>query len=368
MFEVLVLGTLQDPHVERVVTRLRKRGVDCELFDANANTRVCLRQSREGGIDISVNGRNVDDQCLIWNRLKLSVGSPYYFPIPRNAAEHASEYEKIVKHERELGLRVAEWQRLAQLIALLHARQTVNNPHTSRVMHKVLQQVVANDVGLATPPTLVTTDKDAALDFVNGDGRFVIKSSGVLIRAAEGALPTYHGLFTNPVTREDVALADREQLGGCPTMFQWEIAKAYELRVVVVGESIVAFRINSQDKEYGKVDWRAATSALKFERISIAPDVGESIGKFMRSFDLFTGSLDLIVDEHGTHWFLECNQDGAWGWLDNLVDGELAETFAREIERKLRTLNPSRLDLGTVDMLGKLRYDTDSYATTALSA
>jgi membrane fusion protein len=40
----------------------------------------------------------------------------------------------------------------------------------------------------------------------------------------------------------------------------------------------------------------------------------------------------------GEHWFLECNQDGALAWLDNICDGEIADELARYFMRRMSDL------------------------------
>ena len=50
---------------------------------------------------------------------------------------------------------------------------------------------------------------------------------------------------------------------------------------------------------------------------------------------LFSGSIDLIVDVDDRVWCLECNQDGAWGWVDDIVDGAVGRAFADAFEARL---------------------------------
>ena len=76
----------------------------------------------------------------------------------------------------------------------------------------------------------------------------------------------------------------------------------------------------------------------------------------MKLYNLFTGSFDMIVDKQGNHWFLECNQNGAWGWLDDIVKGRITEAFADAFERKLQALMARDRFWSPIDGLRKLSF------------
>jgi len=42
------------------------------------------------------------------------------------------------------------------------------------------------------------------------------------------------------------------------------------------------------------------------------------------------GSMDVIVDQNGDYWFLECNPQGQWGWLDR--EGKITHSKANLLE------------------------------------
>lgn len=67
------------------------------------------------------------------------------------------------------------------------------------------------------------------------------------------------------------------------------------------------------------------------EHCSVEADTSAKIDCFMRGMGLFCGSLDFIVDESEDLWFLECNQQGAWGWLDAQQGGRIRRLFAEQI-------------------------------------
>lgn len=356
MIDFLVLGTTNDPHVDRVVSRLTKRGLHCELVDANG-TQVTLFQAPDHELQITVNGHPITNNCLIWNRPKLFPGIPFYFPELREAMRSDPDCHTVLR------FCVHEWTALCQLLTFLRPRQTVNNPILSPRLHKVVQQVVANSLGLSTPPTLITTEKDTAVKFLSAGGQHILKQFSEYPVGQLGG--NEGGLFTQLVTANDVQSAGRRQLEVCPHMFQTAIQKSYELRIVVVGDAVFSFRVNSLDKEYTKVDWRHGNHVLKFERTTVPQLLVSKLFDFMHRLDLFSGCFDFIVDDVGEYWFLECNHQGAWGWLDDVVDGEIADAFANAFEARLRVL---RLERAEPDLSGVIRNLASASLTPSVTA
>ncbi|GIX16788.1 MAG: hypothetical protein KatS3mg119_0974 [Rhodothalassiaceae bacterium] len=128
-------------------------------------------------------------------------------------------------------------------------------------------------------------------------------------------------MMTMPVSEKDLLEAGENALAACPHLFQEEIRKDFELRIVVVGSRVFPFRIDSQKKKLTQFDWRYGHFLLEFTECRIPEKVETSLKRFLKAWNLLSGSFDLIVDKLGQFWFLECNQDGAWGWLDEIVGG-----------------------------------------------
>lgn len=160
--------------------------------------------------------------------------------------------------------------------------------------------------------------------------------------------------MTMEVDQKDIESATDEEIAHCPHFLQHQIKKSYELRVVVVGRKVMPFRIESQSSELTRVDWRKGTWANTFEKCDISYALESKILDFMDEMKLVTGSVDIIVDEEGNHWFLECNQDGAWAWLDNVCDGEVADEFAKYFIRRMADIDESQCERATRSAGGEL--------------
>jgi ATP-grasp ribosomal peptide maturase len=188
----------------------------------------------------------------------------------------------------------------------------VNDPMAAvRAEYKPIQLVMAARVGLSVPKTIITNDFQEAHAWAKELGKpFVYKAVGGIWHADEGKVRV---IYTKPVDGPDQlldpALAHTSQL------FQEWIDKAYEVRALVVGNEVLAVRIDS-DSEQGRIDWRSDYNSLTYERVDLPVEVEERLVELHDRLNLVFGAADLICDPQGRYHFLETNQSGEWGWLN----------------------------------------------------
>ncbi|MCC7632785.1 hypothetical protein [Stenotrophomonas rhizophila] len=313
---LVVLGTLEDPHVARVVARIRAKGASVFVLDYLEPACVTLVADSGGVPILYLDQTRLPDRYLIWDRAKIIPGTALYI---RGSAAFS-------------GYCAHEWRALYTLLAGLN-RCDVVNPLEGRMCRiKPFQQRVAGECGFLVPPTIVSTDKACLVEFHGEtDGAVVMKSlSGSKIStAAEGEASPYN-VMTMRVAVDELHAAREDEISCCPHFMQREITKAYELRVVVIGQVVMPFKVDSQGSAPTRVDWRKRARMGMFSQCEVSDDLRARILAFMRGMSLVTGSLDLIVDTEGRCWFLECNQDGAWAWLDDICAGAIADAFAGE--------------------------------------
>ncbi|ALN64552.1 hypothetical protein GLA29479_3701 [Lysobacter antibioticus] len=320
---ILVLGTRTDPHVDRVARRLEERGCkDVVIIDYHAGTTFSLELDEQANRIIKVDGRRLANDSTVWDKTKILPGTEYYI---RGA-------------EPEVGYAAQEWRSYYALLTAFCGEGAVNTLRSRQCMIKPYQQTVAASVGMRAPRTLVSNDKNDFLAFASASESMIMKSlSGAKVSTKGEGEEVPYVVMTMRVPEKDIAAADAGDFEICPHFAQEEIAKSHELRVVVAGSRIIPFRIDSQKFQSTQVDWRKATGLNTFSRCQLDPKLEAQISAFMETMGLTTGSLDFIVDRAGENWFLECNQDGVWAWLDDLVDGEITDAFADVLLQKLQT-------------------------------
>lgn len=116
-----------------------------------------------------------------------------------------------------------------------------------------------------------------------------------------------------------------------PCLFQKHIQKPHELRVTVVGQKIFPIKINSQETEETRIDWRRDQSLDAYhlyEITKIPLTLERRIYSYMRSEDLKYGAFDFIVSPNGKYFFLECNAAGQWLWLEDATGAQISTAVA----------------------------------------
>ncbi len=181
--------------------------------------------------------------------------------------------------------------------------------------NKQLQLQIAQDVGLETPATLITSDPDAVRSFFesNETGTVAKMLSSFAIFDDDGK---ENVVFTTPLKQENLAKLDSLHL--CPMTFQAMVPKRLELRVTVVGDRVFTAAIDSQSTERAKVDWRREGDAFldQWKAYDLPPDVERRVLCLMDHFGLNYGAVDIIVTPDDRYVFLEVNPVGEFFWLE----------------------------------------------------
>lgn len=314
---ILLLGTASDSHIGRVRCALIEQlGRETVVLDYKMST-YSLEQKRSGHVHLAVDGVDVGQCPAIYDRVLLKRDTPFY---PSG-------------NQREAEFVAREYESLYRLIAALLPQKVVNPPASRLCAEKPFQQRAAAWAGLLVPRTIVSNSRPDLLNFARScSGTMVIKplSHGMLYRdEADDVNP--HLVMTNRISLDQVAEYADANLTFCPTFLQEEIIKAYELRIVFVAGRCFSFKIDSQSFDYSSVDWRRMSTALEYIDTLIPEEIQSQIRVMMRHLDLVFGCLDFIVDLDGNYWFLECNNQGAWAWLDDQCGGDIALAIAREL-------------------------------------
>ena len=121
-------------------------------------------------------------------------------------------------------------------------------------------------------------------------------------------------VFTNLVNPVDLSMP-------YPWLFQEPILGGEDVTCVFIAGNLHWFKSRFKRSETS-IDWRTEIQTdsesewVSFEDPSTAL-LEKPVKDFMEKVGLKYGRLDFIQDESGRIWFLECNVNGEFGWLDN---------------------------------------------------
>ena len=128
-------------------------------------------------------------------------------------------------------------------------------------------------------------------------------------------------VFARILTLERMEQLDR--IVACPVALQEYIEKRLELRITIVGESIFAAEIYSQEYKDTEIDWRHLSmtpDAVPTHKVHSLPDeISSKLLSLMKRLGLVFGCIDMILTPEGEYVFLEVNPAGQWGWIEGLT-------------------------------------------------
>lgn len=190
--------------------------------------------------------------------------------------------------------------------------------------NKLWQQQLAARIGLRVPYTMVSNDPVRVASFAGSQGGLLCKTFGYVELGTKADLFVYSNLFSATEIRESVPA-----IANCPIFAQEYVPKRYEYRVMVIGNGVLACRIDSQASTKTRIDWRH----YDFDNVTHTPcklpdSVSEHLLLFMREAELHYGAIDLIETPAGDFVFLEVNPSGQWGWIAHYAGLPIPEAVA----------------------------------------
>ncbi|GLP69352.1 ATP-grasp ribosomal peptide maturase [Streptomyces sp. TUS-ST3] len=305
---VLILTCEEDVTADMVVLHLNATGVPVVRLDpADLTDGVALSAEYVHGAfrgHLSVGGRLVGISGLrsIWVR---RPGTP--------AARAAAPSEWLTEESA---------QALYGMLRGSDARW-MNHPDAARrARHKPWQLRLAQRCGLPVPATIVTTFPQAAREFAERYPDLVVKPvSGAHPQDPPRAVPTSR---VAPDT-------DFAAVAFGPTLLQRRVAKRADIRLTVVGETMLAARkVCGADDE---VDVRFAPPTSSWQPTEVPPRVAAAVQTYLRAAELAYGAFDFAEDGDGTWWFLECNQSGQFGFVEVDTGQPIARSIAEWLAR-----------------------------------
>ncbi|MGW4823521.1 ATP-grasp ribosomal peptide maturase [Streptomyces sp. NPDC004227] len=308
---VLVVTSLYDPTADVVIRELHGRGIPVVRFDsgdfpASLSVEAEITQDGiQGRIDTPTRTADLANVRALYYRRPTGFAFPHLYEQDARFAITQARYG------------------LGGVIASLPNCLYVNHPHyIGDAEFKPSGLATAVQAGLLVPPTLITSNPDAARAFIKRNGPVIYKP------------------LHNPVYRVDdvpsvvkiaeVAAEDiDDSVASTAHLFQKRVPKTADIRVTVIGPRTFCVRIDSD-----LLDWRTNYDRLSYTPVAPPPKIELALHEYMDHFGLLFGAFDFAVDLDGRWWFLECNPSGQWYWLETATGLPMCAALADLLERK----------------------------------
>lgn len=197
---------------------------------------------------------------------------------------------------------------------------------------KMLQQAVAQQLGMRTPDTCFSNDAAAVKEFAKKYQTLSLKPiSGNCIYVDD---THEYDFYSQKI--ESSQLMPQPEIAFTQTVnyLQEYIEKAYELRVTVIRDDVIACKIDSQsqDADTGKNDWRQGYGHnLKQTIVDIPDEVKQFCHEYMKRLHLNMGCFDFIYTPDNEYVFLECNPNGQWLWIELDTGYDISKVVAQNL-------------------------------------
>ena len=208
---------------------------------------------------------------------------------------------------------------LRSIWRMIPEQKWLNHPiNLWRAVNKVEQLLAAFEIGLDIPETLIASDKDSISSFIKNAKRNIIAKA-----VKHGFISCDGKILVAPSQRlPSTYLEDFQSFAEIPTVYQHEIDKVYDVRVVVVGQKLFATAIHSQNYTETEVDWRIGDIVgidLYHEKIDLPNGVENKCKELVSFFSLQYSSMDFVLGKDRKYYFLELNPNGQWAWIEQIV-------------------------------------------------
>ena len=316
MFWILIIGDIDDPHVAKIYSLLKKKGehpIVLNPFKGSENSISCTYDSLSIQINAQDNTVEIKRIKSVWWRLKPNLTS-----IPKTQEEF--ERTKFLHREWQLTLEPLKY--------FLNECFWINRRETDALCrNKPYQLHMAKEEGFKIPKGIISNNSNDVQKRISGFKQVVYKPLSYYI------VPPDRILYSSIMTKDEVKQKS-QNIEQAPCIFQEYIDKDFELRITIVGKKVFPIKIQSQQNHATKFDWRKDQINVDYEIFDLPDKIEQKLLHLHQKFEVFFGAYDFIVDPQGEYYFLEVNPAGQWLWMEEALNLNISECIAEALINK----------------------------------
>lgn len=314
--KILVITNPKDPHTDAVIHFLYKMGFDVVRFH--------VAEAHQDA-NITISGESSDIEIVSSHRrIAVSEIRSVWYRRPDQFEETVTHLEYPDKYLVSQETKATLWGLYGRIDA-----PWFSHPYNiRRAAWKLFQLSIAANLRFNIPPYLISNDVSSIREFLAVCGEVIMKPIDEKTTFFEEDGKSY-SLYVKKFSRNELEeLTVKKPIS--PIYLQKYVHKKYDVRVTVIGKKIfpVAIKSNSEDD---LVDFRPLTLELTHEPIDCPPELEKVLLEYMRKMGLNFAAFDFVFGTDGLWYFLECNPNGQWLWIEIKTGLPMVETFARHL-------------------------------------
>lgn len=290
---ILLVTNRDDLTADWLIVELQRRDVDYVRFNTEDYPQRCSIRWRVDAASLTIGSSKLraKDITAVWYRRPVA---------PRPRPGLSPDEEAWVVREASAALD-GFWR-------TLDARWVSQPDAIHRADSKPQQLADASKLGFEIPDTEITSDVEHVRALLNRSGVVVCKPlrDGRVRRRGRSLL------FTSRIELDDLGSVLEE-----PYLFQGLVPKRYDIRVTVIGDAVLAARIETDGAPDGRIDWRRAPPAdVRYAPEELPDDLADRCRLLVNHYGLAFGALDLARRPDGGYTFFELNPNGQWAFVE----------------------------------------------------
>ncbi|PJD92825.1 MAG: hypothetical protein CK424_04400 [Legionella sp.] len=304
-----------DPHIQAVQKELTNFGESPVIFKRYAEGHYLsyLFDQTEARLSISI---DEEDNQLSSDAIKSVFWRPKPILQPETLGEAGTVNERFRMYEWRLALHA-----LSDFCENSKWINSINS--TKRIMSKATQLRMALKNGLLIPKGIISNSSSDVCAHLSASDKIIYKTLSSFM--------TYQSVIYTTKTDLDEIKSQQQAVFLAPGIYQEEIDKKYELRVIVVGEQVFTVKIDSQRLMETRVDWRKNQTKDIMSPFELSENTQKKLLAFHKDANLEYCAYDFIVNKHGEEIFLEANPSGQWLFLCDEVATKISNVIAMSL-------------------------------------
>lgn len=277
-----------------------------KIFRINRNENVVVENILVNNQDVSCKVKIKENSIDIFD-----VGSYFY-----RHGELKLDFKITKENEWTAKFLSQEWETLSDFLVMLLEKKKFLGNYFAGNPNKLIQLEMAKECGLNIPTTCITSLKSVLSNY-KAKEQWITKA-------------IQENFFTSTqIVSDDKVNAISDTF--FPSLIQTNIDKKYELRIFFINNDYYAMAIFSQADEQTKVDFRNYNLSKPNRNVpfKLPFEILNKLKSLMKTMNLNTGSIDMIVDKNNDYYFLEVNPVGQFGMVSYPCNYHLEKKIAQ---------------------------------------